>query len=143
MKQESPSDRITFSLIALEEAEKSNIYTVDMNSFHGQRSGKCLACLGGAAAIKRWIPEGLQIAIYYREEIEEQAQDISLVGIAEYEYSLDSARIGDIATMFYHMKLNIEDGRKFNRTVCRYQDSPEQFKEEMRALAADLKAAGY
>ena len=138
-----PSGRILFALKALKEFESTAGCSVDMKRFHKYEADTCFVCLGAAAALKHYdIIENDYRAI---DDIADLAAiaGVEKLEVAYFERSLDSARVGWIASMFDWMNLPPREGHKFDRDITDYHEDREEFYADMYQLAEDLKAGGY
>lgn len=136
--KETPSQRVRFAIEALKEFEARPNCFVDMELFRESRKyGKknvCFACLGGAAAIKRfklYNPKNNTLKRNSTDKVE------------TYEYTLDKVRIGDLGAMFSAMNLGWETGAQFNRDMPGHAENPKGFYRALDKLAKDLEKAGY
>lgn len=145
---EKPSERIRFALSALEEFEnyKNGFVTkVDMETWHYKKvtGGKpvCVACLGGASALKRFVPKEKWIDVERMTDI--MAYGIGWEQLFTYETSINHFRLGETGTAFKAMGLDLDKGIEFRRNIPSYKYKKTAFKTHMHTLANDLERAGF
>lgn len=150
---EKPSERIRFALQALVEFEnyKNGFETkVDMGQWHDilpsnpnfRPKPVCIACLAGASTLVKFIPPKEWIKIDSKMAVASKYK-IDYYELVEYERSINAFRIGDIARAFKYMGLDFNQGYKFDRTITKFEHSPDLFKQDLSTLANDLEKAGY
>lgn len=139
MAAQKPSERILFALDALEEAEKSPHFEIDMHRYHtiANDTGICFACLGGCASIK--LLKGGFDTKFTNEDV----PDFKQSDVVRYEKSLNALRIGEVGLSFQIMNLDRGEGACYDRHITQYYNNPEQFKVDMLKLVNDLKEDGY
>jgi len=171
LKNEKPNERIKFAIEALKEFMQLDNTVVHMRVFHNtikrDSSDKtvCFACLGGAAALKKYgiindrnaIDSTRAMADFAIEngfgselEIDHDARLRLFISEANvYENSLDAARLGDVESMFSLMgfaknRSDIEAGFNLSRLMPEFdEENPEEFFCALETLAKDLEKAGF
>ena len=140
---EKPSERLRHALNALQLAEKGKLGAKpNMSFFHRTTSEGCLACLGGLAAIARWVyPNPVPLVNSMGGFARAVGLDEQIV--KDYENSLSDVHFGSISGMFKFMKLPEEEGYTFNRKIPDYDVEPEESVKALNNLIADLQKAGY
>lgn len=122
------SDLILVALDDLEKVENDERYTVNMDWWH--RSGDtCLVCLAGSVMAKSLdvSPDCTRFPNDFDDKTEAKLD------------ALNWARVGDVSYALYHLDVPSSDYTSLDREVADYQDDPEQFKADMREIAAALK----
>ena len=122
------SDLILVALDDLEKVENDERYTVNMDWWH--RSGDtCLVCLAGSVMAKSLdvSPDRTRFPNDFDEKTEAKLD------------ALNWAHVGDVDYALHHLDVPQSSYTSFNRSVVDYSDDPEQFKADMREIAAVLK----
>lgn len=122
------SDLIEVALRDLELVENDKRYTVNMDWWH--RSGDtCLVCLAGSVMAKSLdvSPDRTR----YPNDFDDKTE--AKLG------ALNWARVGDVDYALHHLDVPSSEHTSFDRPVADYEGDPEQFKADMREIAAVLK----
>lgn len=146
---DTPDERIRFALGALKQFEAQKNCKVDMGSYHDfdiktneddSLEVVCIACLGGSAALKRFVPQEKWQYIEDEEKLGKFLPDnISSEDISYYEHSIELARWGGIGGLFERMGLEEKVGEQFTRKITDYHIDADKFYEQMEQLAADIQ----
>lgn len=141
LKKQTPSERLQFALDALEEMEKSDLYRVDMGTYHTYSDGVCFACLGGAAAIKA-INGGFNTVVRWQttDNAAHSSDDWSFT--KNLEYSLDYARQGQLSDYLEYFERPLSWYIIDDFDVEEYRIDPSRFKQDIREMIAYLKNKG-
>jgi len=161
---ELPSDRLIFALKALNWFEKQPQCKVDMNTFHsietriddltGMQKHTCIACMAGAAAIKRYNEPGLLEAIRKAGGSNNSDSEndiyrfISITGqphetIMMFEHGINLVRLGYIVDyVSYFYQSCCPRTAIFKVEVADYHTNPKQFKCDMQAIVRYLQSLG-
>lgn len=148
INDEKPSERALFAIQALLEFERKENCKIRMSAYHGVFDKVCYACLGGAAALKRFeVPENEYRHIYSVYDIVPYAHrahtKFNEYDLHDYEESLDWFRVGDISMMFKIMDLDAEEGKVFDRNMPIFRIDRAGWFTEAYKLIEELKQAGY
>jgi len=154
-----PSKLIRIALEDLIKAEKSPLYNINMNVWHGKATkspgygmgmysydkgfeeNKCSVCLAGsvmAFSLKTNID--LHITNSKVSEFEDVSDQLE---------ALDELRVGRIDQAMYSLHgsnkavLMNPESELFNRVIIKYETNPAVFKRQMNRLANDLEMFGY
>ncbi len=128
-----PSNFIRQALEDLEVIEKKEGYAINMSTFHDPTDNICEVCLAGAVMAntlgcdpkKSLDPEN------FTKKIEDKLN------------ALDCFRMGSIEIALDLLGKSIPKGYSTDSvTITTYRHSPEQFKEDMHALADGLQGMG-
>lgn len=145
---DKPSGRIRFAVEAAQAFSQLPDCELHMGMYHGVRDDgaqgkpRCFACLGGAAALRRYaIQEAEYPQIRSQYALSRRVPDGA---VARFESSLEYARTGSTNMMFTRMHLDPFQGQRFEREIPEYdRQDPKPFYDALTALADDLEAAGY
>lgn len=145
LKAQKPSQRAQFALDALEEAERSELFEVDMSHYHCFNYSKCFACLGGLAAVKAIQGDFKRLfKVSTQSELKNVLDSPDEVEfIINLEDSLNSFRLGYIGSYFAQMGIDSSHGERFNRVVPDYHTNPYRFKFLLNDIVRQTRERGY
>lgn len=145
LEAQTPSQRAQFALDALEEAEKSELFEVNMSHYHCFNYNKCFACLGGLAAVKAIQGDFKRpFKVSTQSELKNVLDSPDEVEfIINFEDSLNSFRLGYIGSYFAQMGIDSSHGDRFNQVVPGYHTNPDRFKFMLNDIIKRMKERGY
>jgi hypothetical protein len=145
LEAQTPSQRAQFALDALKEAEKSELFEVNMSHYHCFNYNKCFACLGGLAAVKAIQGDFKRpFKVSTQSELKNVLDSDFEVGfIINFEDCLNSFRLGYIGSYFAQMGIDSSHGDRFNQVVPDYHTNPDRFKLVLNDIVRQMRERGY
>ena len=130
-----PSDLLDIALEDLQLVQEDNEYELRMEFWHeyNHKNDKCFVCLAGAV---------LSFSLSCNREVNVELCDFT-PKVKDRLTAINSLRIGDVEEAFRLLRLNQDEGAKFNRRVSSYRDLPEEAVAEWQKLASDLKRTHF
>jgi hypothetical protein len=130
----TPSKLLRIALTDLMAVEKSKKYRIDMGMWHhGAVEGgqKCEVCMAGAVMAKTLkVPDD-----EWRDPGDFNSSDIT-----KKLFAINLLRVGNISEACYF--LGVKNKANMQVPVISYDDSPKEFKKDMRKLIKTLEKAG-
>lgn len=129
------SELLTVALADLQKAEADPRYEINMDEWHAPVGSRCAVCLGGAVlAFSLKTPPMKYVNVIRRGK-----------AVRDKLFAIDYLRRGDVvlaAQCLGISDLRVEKAGIRPRQIVYYKENPKRFKQQLRRLASDLKAAG-
>lgn len=130
---DKPSDLIDLALADLEKAEKSDDYIIEMNVWHKPNDdGKCLVCLAGAV---------MAFSLNFDREMKYVLANMPKNNQHKMS-ALNHFRYGAIRTGFNYMGIPFEADQPQERYITPYDESPEEFKSQIKRMVKEIRECG-
>ncbi len=132
MLPSKPSELINLALNDLEAVEVDSRYRVNMNNWHLPIEEICEVCLAGSVIAKSFNRPSV-ISVFPQHIGKDRSK----------LYAINEFRGGNIYLGLSHLGLDrYIDKFKYHVDVSYYEDSPSQFKADMRDMARQFEKAG-
>ncbi len=125
---------IKIALADLAKVERSKKYVVDMDAWHGPVDDgdevRCAVCFAGSVMAKS-----------LKENLTRSFDPTNFISSRQL-YALNYLRHGYTRSAACELGVDMDKAAPYIRYITPYEDSPTQFKKDMRKLAKDLEEAG-